>query len=267
MLRQALVVAPVFTYALFAGAGITVTNVARSVYAQACGTTNAGTFCDYDADSNYSTGYWTRDALTDYSGSSLFGSVHTTAQAAQHSTATYSTIETSMTMYNYITATADTFGSAETKNAYEVRFYTPSNVAMNLNTSVTGDGWSVIVSKFEGPAVYNSGLSASVTIPLEAGEWVMRIENGRGPACGPCFVSSSDTLTASVSFEFGPCEADFNGDHQVDDSDFSIFVVAYNELLCPNFPEPCTGDINKDGYVDDSDFSLFVVAYNELICP
>jgi hypothetical protein len=43
--------------------------------------------------------------------------------------------------------------------------------------------------------------------------------------------------------------------------------VAYDELICPSFPAPCTGDMNKDGYVDDADFQLFVVAYNDLLCP
>jgi hypothetical protein len=56
------------------------------------------------------------------------------------------------------------------------------------------------------------------------------------------------------------CAADFNGDNYVDDSDFSIFVQAYNNLL------DARCDLNGDGVTDDSDFSLFAVAYNALLC-
>lgn len=63
------------------------------------------------------------------------------------------------------------------------------------------------------------------------------------------------------------CPADLNNDGLVDDADFQIFVVAYNELICPEFPIPCAGDLNYDGYVDDADFQIFVPAYNALLCP
>ena len=56
------------------------------------------------------------------------------------------------------------------------------------------------------------------------------------------------------------CDADFNGDDAVDDADFQIFVVAYNELL------DARADLNLDGVTDDADFSLFSVAYDELLC-
>ncbi|MBS0189901.1 MAG: hypothetical protein U0573_00095 [Phycisphaerales bacterium] len=65
------------------------------------------------------------------------------------------------------------------------------------------------------------------------------------------------------------CPADLNSDGLVDDSDFSIFVVAYNMLDCadPLMPPACASDLNRDGVVEDADFSIFVVAYNELLCP
>ena len=267
MLRSLPAVLPLLGLSLLAHAGITVTNVARSVHAQACGTTNAGTFCDYDADQNYTTGFWTRNALADRVASSPFGSVHSTAQAVQHSTATDSTIECQLTMYNFISASGDTFGGSEAKIAFEVRFYTPASADMHLTTDIVGDGWWIVVNKFSGSEVFSGRAATSTIIPIDRGEWVMRIENGRGPNCGPCSLSITETLSATVTFDFGPCLADFNADLLVDDADFSIFAVAYDELICPSFPEPCTGDINKDGYVDDADFQLFVVAYNDLLCP
>ncbi len=68
---------------------------------------------------------------------------------------------------------------------------------------------------------------------------------------------------------FVNCPADLNGDGQVDDADFSIFVVAYNLLDCadPAMPAGCPADLNGDGIVDDADFVNFVAAYNELLCP
>lgn len=68
---------------------------------------------------------------------------------------------------------------------------------------------------------------------------------------------------------FSSCPADLNGDGQVDDADFVLFVAAYNILDCadPSMPAFCPADINSDGAVDDADFVLFVQAYNELVCP
>lgn len=67
------------------------------------------------------------------------------------------------------------------------------------------------------------------------------------------------------------CPGDINNDSLVDDSDFSIFVVAYNDLLCPmlpsGYPAGCPADLNGDGMVDDSDFAIFVSGYDALLCP
>lgn len=66
-----------------------------------------------------------------------------------------------------------------------------------------------------------------------------------------------------------PCPADLNGDTFVDDSDFVIFLAAYNILDCadPSMSAGCPADINGDAFVDDADFVLFVAAYNALLCP
>lgn len=67
------------------------------------------------------------------------------------------------------------------------------------------------------------------------------------------------------------CPGDLNNDRLVDDADFSLLVVAYNALLCPElengYPAGCPADLNGDGLVDDLDFSIFVVAYDALVCP
>ncbi|MBX3380381.1 MAG: hypothetical protein KF805_09805 [Phycisphaeraceae bacterium] len=73
-----------------------------------------------------------------------------------------------------------------------------------------------------------------------------------------------------VAFQIpGSCPGDLNSDGLVDDSDFTIFVVAYNILDCadPDMPPGCPADLNQDGVVEDTDFTIFVAAYNELLCP
>lgn len=70
------------------------------------------------------------------------------------------------------------------------------------------------------------------------------------------------------SFTAASCANDFNNDGMVDDSDFVVFVRAYDILDCadPAMPSGCPADVNHDGAVDDGDFVVFVAAYNELIC-
>ncbi len=96
------------------------------------------------------------------------------------------------------------------------------------------------------------------------------------------FASTTGAMAGSVGFGalYGPaiddvsvvavnaCVGDLNNDGFVDDSDFQIFVVAYDILDCadPAMPARCPSDLNIDGFVDDLDFQLFAVAYDTLIC-
>ncbi|MGH7244655.1 MAG: hypothetical protein ACREJD_14680 [Phycisphaerales bacterium] len=65
------------------------------------------------------------------------------------------------------------------------------------------------------------------------------------------------------------CYGDLNGDGLVDDSDFLLFVAAYNLLDCadPAMPAGCPADFNADGLVEDADFAIFVQSYDLLLCP
>lgn len=65
----------------------------------------------------------------------------------------------------------------------------------------------------------------------------------------------------------GSCPADLNDDGLVEDSDFSLFAVAYNALSCSGGTQPgCPADLTNDGWVMDDDFSVFVLAYDALLC-
>ncbi|MGH7244792.1 MAG: hypothetical protein ACREJD_15370 [Phycisphaerales bacterium] len=87
-------------------------------------------------------------------------------------------------------------------------------------------------------------------------------------ACsGDLFALAGEYSLNGSFLSLAPCPGDLNFDRVVDDSDFVLFVAAYNELLCPAAPLPCDADLNFDGFVDDADFVIFVAAYNVLLCP
>lgn len=84
------------------------------------------------------------------------------------------------------------------------------------------------------------------------------------------FVKTESTPSMGCIAAYVPaaCPADLTGEGFVDDSDFVVFVSAYNILDCadPTMPIGCPSDFNLDGLVDDADFVIFVAAYNELVC-
>lgn len=79
---------------------------------------------------------------------------------------------------------------------------------------------------------------------------------------GPCGSQPSPAATLAV------CPPDLDCDSLINDSDFEVFVFAYNVLDCadPSMPAGCNSDFNADGLVDDADFVIFLAAYNQLVC-
>lgn len=97
---------------------------------------------------------------------------------------------------------------------------------------------------------------------LNTTTWTSRVVySGENFSCA--FVGAIDFLKY--------CPGDINNDSLVDDADFSMFVIAYNELLCPElwsgYPAGCPADLNGDNLVDDLDFAIFVAGYDALVCP
>jgi len=105
-------------------------------------------------------------------------------------------------------------------------------------------------------ALAGTGDGLSIASPLVTTTYFARWET----ACG---VSTCTSVTVNVK----ACPADLNCDEQVDDSDFVIFLAAYNILDCNEMLPDCPADLNRDLGVDDADFVIFLGAYNELVCP
>jgi len=78
-------------------------------------------------------------------------------------------------------------------------------------------------------------------------------------------VFGSPAIAVRTSWD---CVCDVTSDGFVDDSDFLVFVIQYDVLVCDSVEMrmSCVCDYNDDGYVDDGDFIRFVDAYNTLIC-
>lgn len=252
-------------------AGVTITSVNRSLGAKACvnAPPNTLNWCESDATSNTVEGPWTAALSFGPSAAGAIGSATAIAQVSQTGDINSTSIEASMGIYTYASASGTCSASNDGSNVFETEFNLSLDADLLLSSTVSGESLTflVTISQVGGSVWHSSYSSENVTIPLGAGDWKLRIEAHNFFGCGPCFVSRSANIQTSASFEFGQCVGDLNGDLLVDDSDFSIFVVAYNELLCPDYPNTCPGDLNGDAYVDDSDFSIFAVAYNELICP
>jgi len=115
---------------------------------------------------------------------------------------------------------------------------------------------------------FGTGCSSQVTLSQFSWGGISNIYFNGAPIGGSTVISGTG-INWGAPVQPNTCPADINGDGVVDDTDFSLFAVAYNILDCadPAMPAGCPADINGDGFVDDSDFSGFVVAYNQLVCP
>ncbi|MFN9971304.1 MAG: hypothetical protein ACK58T_15560, partial [Phycisphaerae bacterium] len=146
--------------------------------------------------------------------------------------------------------------------------------AVTISVSAAGDFGSsflthrwrkggVTIDTSTNPSAATATLTLTNVQPADAGVYDCLI----GYSCGGP-ETISDAATVSVS-SAPSCPADLNGDRQVDDDDFQIFVLAYNIRDCadPSMPSGCPADLNSDAFVDDADVSRFAEAYDVLLCP
>ena len=109
---------------------------------------------------------------------------------------------------------------------------------------------------------FGSGNTAGLTFYNTAS--LVNKQSGAPQASGP----GRQDITASINI-VNPCPGDLNFDHSVDESDFQIFLLAYQIMICsdPTMPFACPADLNDDTIVDDADFIVFGQAYDALNCP
>jgi len=108
---------------------------------------------------------------------------------------------------------------------------------------------------------FGSGSAAGLNFYNNAS--LVNKQSGAPQAGGPARVD----ITATIQV-VNPCPSDLNHDGMVNESDFQIFLIAYQFLLCsdPVMPIGCPSDLNHDTFVDDSDFQIFGRAYDALFC-
>jgi len=145
--------------------------------------------------------------------------------------------------------------------------------------SVTNDFGMFI--QFSRPFVYKGGPLALTFRESQGGpsDLFVNFEASNVSARGLRSTAGPDELTGSslpdgvvTRFAFtraAPCPGDLNNDGLVDDSDFVLFLAAYNTLDCADgsMPFGCPADFNRDLVVDDVDFTVFLTGYNSLVCP
>ncbi|MGH7242419.1 MAG: dockerin type I domain-containing protein [Phycisphaerales bacterium] len=148
----------------------------------------------------------------------------------------------------------------------------PANLGVTF-LSILDSSNSVVFNEFFPSSDGARTIPAGTLLPGRAYRAVLffssRVELQTADLGGSTSIAAFDRVTTAPLFTLPTCVGDLNNDGLVDDSDFVIFVGAYNLLDCadPSMAPGCPADLNRDGFVDDSDFVLFVGAYNELICP
>lgn len=135
-------------------------------------------------------------------------------------------------------------------NNLDLSAIVPGGAALLGN--VFSNGWSAAGG---GPDAINTVEQIMVQSPAP-GVWFARV-NAAAVNVG----QQGYGLVITGNVEEVTCLCDLNIDGVVDDSDFQLFAVAYDNLLDP------LGDFNNDGVTDDADFSIFAPAYDTLLCP
>jgi hypothetical protein len=157
----------------------------------------------------------------------------------------------------------------------------------NFGISVGIDGDTAVIGAFNDTVGLKAGQGAAYVFSRSESDWVRhtQLTSSDGAAFdnfGTSVAISGDTIVAGAcgddiltnanqgsAWIYILCPADLNNDGLVDDSDFVVFVQAYDLLDCadPAMPPSCPADFNADGIVEDADFVAFASAYNTLVCP
>lgn len=124
-----------------------------------------------------------------------------------------------------------------------------------------------ITYKYGGPEIlylasgtapdWSFGTTGSISFTIE-----MRSSSGGfAPSSTTIIPTGMDGLVAITAMIQSLCPADLNRDNSVDDTDFQLFVLAYDQMTTN------AADFTGDGMTDDSDFGIFASAYDKFTCP
>lgn len=163
---------------------------------------------------------------------------------------------------------------SQSTSDFRVLFTVQTNVRFEATGSVTGaqfrlgsnlDGTIALVESTDTTAL---PIATSKVLRPNRTYTVLAQASDLVSACngGTLVLNGSYTLEVTLT-TIAPCAGDLNFDGFVDDSDFTIFAGAYNDLICAAPPSFCDADLNSDSVVDDVDFVIFAASYNDLICP
>lgn len=163
---------------------------------------------------------------------------------------------------------------SQSTSDFRVLFTVPNNVRFEATGSVTGaqfrlgsnaDGTIALVESLDTTA---QPIATTKVLRPNRTYTVLAQASDLASACngGTVVLDGSYSLNVTLT-TITPCAGDLNFDGFVDDSDFSIFAGAYNDLICAAPPAFCDADLNSDSVVDDVDFVIFAASYNDLICP
>jgi hypothetical protein len=94
-----------------------------------------------------------------------------------------------------------------------------------------------------------SNASIRVNVTTAQGPFTINYTVKMGPTTNICAAPSAY------------CAGDLNDDGFIDDTDFVLFAIAYDQLNSGG------GDLDFDTLTDDADFVLFATAYDALVCP
>lgn len=257
-----------------ANAQVSITSVDRHVAANSCvfAAPLYPNWCEHDGGSNANAGYWNKSVNFGNSAAGEIGYGASLTLAGQESAATSDLIYINATARAEIdsSGTCGANGTANTYFAVTFRLHTAARAVLAGFTNFSNGGAEFLLSlqQLDGAFGYIQSDNFDAEFDLEAGEYrYLATASAAGLCSGECSHHEQYSWSSQLTFRPLECPADFNNDGFVDDSDFVQFVVAYNELLCPEAPGTCPCDLNHDGMVDDTDFVFFVGAYNELLCP
>lgn len=178
---------------------------------------------------------------------------------------------------NFNTTNANVDGSATCGNSNSTpdvwySFFAPSDGFLTLDTC--GSSYDTVVSVHSGcPGTTLNQIDCNDDRPSNQPCSSIRASYLRVPLHGGTtakirisgYNGVKGTGTLAVNFQPGSlCPADFDGSGIVDDTDFVIFAMAYNDYFCD---ADCPEDLTGDGIVDDTDFVIFAQAYNLYFCP